>query len=62
MGVAEMPEADADDNSGDDQDEGKRHTHTELAASEQLLRNSPEATPITAASPANKARDLVDKT
>ena len=36
----------------------------ELAAAEQLLRNSPEATPITAASPANKAREsnLVDKT
>jgi hypothetical protein len=35
----------------------RRHAHAELAAAEPVLRNSPEAPPIMAASPANKARN-----
>ena len=37
----------------------RRHAHAELAAAEPVLHNSPEAPPIMAASPANKARNDV---
>jgi hypothetical protein len=35
----------------------RRHAYAELAAAEPVLRNSPEALPIMASSPANKARN-----
>jgi hypothetical protein len=35
----------------------RRHAHTELAAAEQVLLNAPEAPPIMAGNPANKARN-----